>query len=74
MKPDRRTLLAGAVIIVAAMALSFREGRRPARAGGACCPLISGLNLSPTNSWAAVESTNANLGRTASEAITNHQR
>ena len=74
MKTDRRTLLVGAVIIAAVITLSFREGRRPARAGGACCPLMSGLNLLPTNSWGAVESTNAMPGKMASQPITNHLR
>jgi hypothetical protein len=73
MKPDRRTLLVGAVVIVAAMALSDREGQHPARTGGACCPLIAGLYLPPTNSWAAVESTNAKTGLVIRGAMTNHQ-
>jgi len=74
MKPDRRNLLVGAVIIVAAMAMSYRESRHPAQAGGACCPLIQGLNLLPSNSWVAVESTNTKPALPASGAITNLQR
>jgi formylmethanofuran dehydrogenase subunit E len=44
MKPGWRPLLIGAAVIAAAMVLSVREGRRPAQAGGACCPLLAGLD------------------------------
>jgi hypothetical protein len=74
MKPDRRTLVIGAAAIAAAMVLSFREGRRPTQAGGACCPLMQGMNLLPSNSGTTAESTNVRPCLTSGEGITNHQR
>ncbi|MCL5097745.1 MAG: hypothetical protein M1608_09520 [Candidatus Omnitrophica bacterium] len=74
MKTDRRTLLTCAAVVVGVVLWSAQKGRRPARAGGACCPLIQGLNLLPSNSWVAVESTNTNSTLPASGAITNIQR
>lgn len=44
MKPGWRILLIGTAVIAAATLLSVREGRRPARAGGTCCPFLPSLD------------------------------
>jgi hypothetical protein len=74
MKVDRRTLLIGAAIVAAALLLSARQGQRPACAGGSCCPLTPGLSLLPSNSWPAIEFTNAKPVQPASESLTNRQQ
>jgi hypothetical protein len=77
MKRRTQVVLVGALLIGAAAISSMKRGGRcdaGSRGGGACCPLMSGLNLLPSNSWAAVESTNGKPGVTASESITNRQR
>jgi hypothetical protein len=74
MKPGWRTLLMGAAVIAAATLLSVREGRRPAQAGGPCCPLIPGLGVVPSNRWAGPHVGSINTGLRAGEAVTNQQR
>ena len=77
MKRRTQIFLVGAVLVGAAAISSMKRGGRcdaGSRGGGACCPLMSGMNLWPTNSWVAVESTNGKPGLTASETITNRQR
>jgi hypothetical protein len=71
MKPDRRTLLIVAVVVGAAAFLSARQERRPACAGGSCFPLPLNLSVMPSNSWTAVESTNATLDSPHGEPLTN---
>lgn len=63
MKPGWPTLLIGAAIIAVAMLVSFREGRRPAQAGGPCCPLLPSLDgmVLPSGTAAPVPSGNTNL-------------
>jgi formylmethanofuran dehydrogenase subunit E len=46
MKLNRRNLLIGAVVLGVVVLWSAQQGRRPAQSGGACCPLLSGLNVS----------------------------
>ena len=63
--------------VVAGVAVIFamKHGAGPeggSRGGRACCPLMSGMNLWPTNPWVAVESTNGKPGLTASGTVTNH--
>ena len=75
----RRTqiFLVGAVLVGAAAISSMKRGSRcdaESGGGGAGCPLMSGLNLVPTNSWSAVEATNGKPAVTGSEATTNRQR
>jgi hypothetical protein len=76
MKRRTEIILIGLVAGAAAI-FAMKRGERcdaGSRGGGACCPLISGLNLMPSNSWAAIESTNGKPGVTASETVTNRQR
>ncbi len=74
MKSDRGPLLLGATVIAVMVLWSILQGRRPACAGGSCCPVIPGLNLIGSNSWAGVEATNAKPGQTGGQAITNRVR
>ena len=67
----------GALLIgVAAVSTMERGGRGEAgkRGGGACCPMMSGMNLWPTNPGVAVGATNGKPGVAASESITYQQR
>jgi hypothetical protein len=75
MKRRTEIILIGVVAVAAAISSMKRGARCDAgsRGGGACCPLMSGLNLWSTNSW-AVESTNGKPGLAAIESITNRQR
>jgi hypothetical protein len=76
MKRRTQIIVVGAVLVGAAAISSMKRGARcdaGSRGGGACCPLMSGLNLWSTNSW-AVESTNGKPGLAAIESITNRQR
>ena len=75
----RRTeiILIAALLMGVAAIFATKRGARPdagSRGGGACCPLMQGLNLLPANSGATAESTNVQPCLTAGEAITNHQR
>jgi hypothetical protein len=77
MKRRAQIVLVGALLVGAAAISSMKRGARcdnGSRDGGACCPLMSGLNLWPTNGWAAVESTNGKAELAASASITNRQR
>ena len=74
MKPGWRTLLIGTAVIAAATLLSVREGRRPAQAGGPCCPLTLNLSVMPSNCWAGRNVGSTNTGLRAGEAVTNQQR
>jgi hypothetical protein len=76
MKRRTEIILIGVVAVAAAISSMKRGARCDAgsRGGGACCPILSGLNLWPTNPWVAVEATNGKPGVTASESITNRQR
>jgi hypothetical protein len=74
MKADRRTLLIGAAVIAVVLLWSAQQARRPACAGGSCCPLPSSLSLWPSNSWTAAEATNKQPAQTNSGALTNRQR
>jgi len=48
MKPDRRILLIGAVVITAsAIIMGLREDRRPEKSGGACCALFANPVATP---------------------------
>lgn len=71
MKLDRRNLLIGAVVVSAVVFLSARQERRPACAGGSCFPLPLNLSVMPSNSWTAVESTNAMPVSLRGEPLTN---
>ena len=57
MKPDRRTLLVGAVVIAALAALNTREARRSACGGGSCFLPLPGLSGS-SSSFCATPGTN----------------
>jgi len=74
MKLGRRALLIDAAVSAEAMSLHAGQGRRPACAGGSCCPRMPGLNLPAATPWPTVEATNAKPEVTASESITNRQR
>jgi len=74
MKPDRRNVFIGAGIIAIAAVMIGREGRRPACAGGSCCPLPLNFSVLASNAWTAAESTNARPVQPASESTTNRQR
>jgi hypothetical protein len=74
MKRRTQIVLVGAFLVGAAAISSMKRGGRcdaGSRGGGACCPLMSGLNLWSTNPWVAVESTNRKAAVTAGETITN---
>ena len=65
--------------VVAGVAVIFamKHGAGPeggSRGGRACCPMMSGMNLWPTNLPAETNLVNTNSGLTASETITNRQR
>ena len=67
------------ICVVAGVTVIFamKHGAGPegvGRGNRACCPLMSGVNLWPTNPWVAVESTNGKPGVAASQSITNRQR
>ena len=75
MKRRAQIVLVGALLVGAAAISSMKRGARcdnGSRGGGACCPLMSGLNPWPTNPWVEVESTNGKPGLTASGTVTNH--
>jgi hypothetical protein len=74
MKANRRTLLIGAAVMAVVVLWSAQQGRRPACAGGPCCPVIPGLSVVPSESSVGLESTNAKPGQTGSQTITNHVR
>ena len=74
MKRRTQIVMVGALLVGAAAVSSMKRGARcdaGSWGGGACGPLVSGLNLWSTNSWAAVESTNGKPGLAAGESITN---
>ena len=73
MKRRTEIIMIGVVAVAAAVFTMKRGGRSECGSGGggACCPLMSGMNLWPTNPWVAVESTNGKPGLTASETMTN---
>ena len=65
------------VVVGVAMIFAMKYGAGPeggGRGNRACCPLMSGVNLLATNSWAAAECTNGKPELAASESITNRQR
>jgi hypothetical protein len=73
MKRRTEMVLIGVVVGVAAI-FAMKHGARTdagSRGRSACCPLMSGVNLWPTNPWVAVESTNGKPGLTASGTVTN---
>jgi len=77
MKRRTQIFLVGAVLVGMAAVSSVKRGARcdaGSGGGGACCPLMSGVNLLATNSWAAAECTNGKPELAASESITNRQR
>jgi len=77
MKRRTEIVLIGALLVGVAAIFATKRGARcdaGSRGGGACCPLMSGVNLLATNPWVAVESTNGKPGVTASESTTNRQR
>ena len=77
MKQRTQIFLVGAVLLGVAAVSSVKRGARcdaGSGGGGACCPLMSGLNLLGTNSWATAVSTNGKPGLTAGESITNRQQ
>jgi hypothetical protein len=73
MKRRTEIILIGVVAVAAAVFAMKRGGRSEcgSRGSGACCPMMSGMNLWPTNPWVAAESTNGKPGVAASETITN---
>ena len=74
MKRRTEMVLIGLVVGVAAI-LATKHGAGPEgrRGGGrACCPLMSGLSVWPTNPWTGTNLANTNAALTASESITNH--
>jgi hypothetical protein len=73
----RKEIIVIGVVAAAAAVFAMKRGGRPecgSGAGGACCPLISGPNLWPTNPCVAVAATNGKPEVTASETITNRQQ
>ncbi len=74
MKQRAQMVLFGLAVAALAVLWSVQQGRRPACAGGSCCPVIPGLNLIGSNSWAGFEATNAKPGQTGGQAITNRVR
>ncbi len=71
MKPDRRTLLVGAVALVSLAILSARETRRATCTGGPCCLPLPGLADFSTNVWTPVPPTNQPTPPTPAQPSTN---
>jgi hypothetical protein len=71
MKLDRRTLVVGAVVIAALVAVSARESRRSTCTGGPCCLPLPGLADFSTNVWTLVPATNQPPAPTAAQPLTN---
>ncbi len=72
-------MVAAAAVLVGIVALSAakRGGRGDSGkcgGGGACCPMLSGLNMWSTNAWAPGATTNGAAGKTGGEAMTNRER
>ena len=66
-------VLIGVVVGVAAI-FAMKQGAGPeggSRDGGACCPLMSGLNVWSTNSWGQVGATNGKAVVRAGESVAN---
>ena len=71
MKPDRRTLIIGAVAIAALVAVSARQGRRSTCTGGPCCLPLPGFADFSTNVWTPVPPTNQPPALTPAQPLTN---
>ena len=76
MKRRTEIVVIGVVALAAAVFAMKRGGKAEAgcTGGGACCPLLSGMNLWPTNSWTGSGTASTNSALTGSESITNRQR
>jgi len=76
MKRRTEIIVIGVVAVAAAVFAMKRGGRSECGSGGggACCPMMSGMNLWPTNLSAGTNLANTNSALTVSEAVTNRQR
>ena len=75
MKRDAKIILVGAVLVgLVAFSAVKRGGRRETGkcSGGACCPMLPGLNVWSTNSWGQAAATNAKAAAAVGETVTNH--
>ncbi len=78
MKRRTQIILIAAVLAGVAAASSVKRGGHcdsgKCGGGGACCPMLSGLNMWSTNAWAPGATTNGAAGKTGGEAMTNRER
>ena len=76
MKRRTEIIVIGVVAVAAAVFAMKRGGRSECGSGGggACCPMMSGMNLWPTNLAAGTNLANTNSAQTASETINNRQQ
>jgi len=76
MKRRTEIILIGVVAVAAAVFAMKRGGGSACGSGGGgtCCPLLSGLNVWPTNLSAGTNVADTNSALTASETSTNRQR
>ena len=76
MKRRTEIILIGVVAVAAAVFAMKRGGRSECGSGGdgACCPMMSGMNLWPTDLTAGTNLANTNSALTAAEPITHRQR
>ena len=74
MKRRSEIILAVAVLVgLVAFSAVKRGGRGEAGkcSGGACCPMLPGLNVWSTNSWGQAAATNAKPAAAVGETVTN---
>ncbi len=75
MKTRTQIIVVAAVVIgLAALSSATRHGGRSETvkcSGGTCCPMLPGLNVWSTNSWAQAVATNAKPAVTSGETATN---
>ncbi len=75
MKTRTQIIVVAAVLIgLAALSSVTKRGGGGATgkcSGGACCPLLPGLNVWSTNSWGQAAATNAKPAAAVGETVTN---